>query len=456
MPASDTADIEKDPETRNGPPEGFMSMRHRADIPISPSWVQLKITRWVDWAMLRSLVAYSWAPLTGLLTAPILARSLGPEGRGQLAAIMQPLTIAEGIAIFGLPAAVSFYVSRNGNANVIVRRGVFLSFLPTAIVGVFLLFYSSIIAAKQGLPQWEVLICWLVLLPVAYMDVRRAGWAGLGNWNLLDRERTVLAVLRAFIIIVLGLIGISQAFSFAFGQLLFGVASSAVLLIPYWKSSKSEIRNVPSYKSLVYYSSFSGIGAIALAANARLDQALLPALTSGHELGLYAIAVTVAEVPAIARTVTSRNLLRSASIGDSPQKILRTLVTGVILTFTGCSVIAVSASTFTPIVFGKDFSSSIFPMQILLVGTVLGVILDGGTAILNGIKRPGLAVLPAATSSISMCLIFAILGHRISAVIAAIVSSGTQMIGTIIVVMSLLWAVKYQHRKPQSTPPIES
>jgi O-antigen/teichoic acid export membrane protein len=60
---------------------------------------------------LRTLVLSSFAylvvPLSALMTGPLLARSLGPEGRGLMAALLAPLALANVLFTFGVPDALT-------------------------------------------------------------------------------------------------------------------------------------------------------------------------------------------------------------------------------------------------------------------------------------------------------------------------------------------------------------
>src|SRR5947209_7913495 len=46
----------------------------------------------------------------GALSGPLLARSLGPAGRGDVAAIMAPATVLSLVLSFGMPNAAAYFV----------------------------------------------------------------------------------------------------------------------------------------------------------------------------------------------------------------------------------------------------------------------------------------------------------------------------------------------------------
>src|SRR5437868_3750154 len=63
-------------------------------------------------ALVRTTVASLAVPAAAVLTGPILARELGPGGRGELAALIAPLMFATLVANFGIPEALTYTVAR--------------------------------------------------------------------------------------------------------------------------------------------------------------------------------------------------------------------------------------------------------------------------------------------------------------------------------------------------------
>ena len=51
-------------------------------------------------------------PLSALVTGPLLARALGPDGRGVMAALMAPISLANLMFTLGLPDSLAYHVAR--------------------------------------------------------------------------------------------------------------------------------------------------------------------------------------------------------------------------------------------------------------------------------------------------------------------------------------------------------
>src|SRR5690606_13565070 len=112
------------------------------------------------------------------------------------------------------------------------------------------------------------------------------------------------------------------------------------------------------------YSLLASIGTISTIASSRLDQLLMPAAASARELGYYAVAVTVAEIPLVLATLAARNSLQKSAKGASNIAIMRECLFFFAVCVLAVLAILVTAPIVTPIVFGSDFGPSVLPMQI--------------------------------------------------------------------------------------------
>jgi len=379
------------------------------------------------------LAAYGLAPAVGLITAPFLARALGVEGRGQLAAILQPLTVADSLAAIGLPMAVAFFVARGGDPSrvhaVALRAVLVTSF--AAFMG--LVVYSSTVSTAQGINQLLLITIWASVIPGALIAVRRSVWSGLQNWKLIDAERTSFAILRLLVIVGLALLGIRIAAWFAIGPILAGLAVSAIVLGRRWPTPTGRVEIRPA--QIYGFGLRSALGTVSTAASARLDQAIMPGLATTQQLGLYAVAVTIAEVPLVVGTVLARNLLSEAASGGSPRRFVRTLVAGGSLAALGAGLIALVASWAVPLVFGPQFSESVPVVYVLLGSTVLTVMAAALAAVVSGWHRPLTASLPQVVSICVVIGLFWRAGAGVSAMDAAWISLISQAAALVVSVL---------------------
>src|SRR4051794_38111209 len=83
-------------------------------------------------AMMLVTLSSILVPAAGVLTSPILARALGVAGRGELAVVLAPATLALAVATLGLPDALTYYVAKHPQ---ITRRAIALAIALSGAMG---------------------------------------------------------------------------------------------------------------------------------------------------------------------------------------------------------------------------------------------------------------------------------------------------------------------------------
>src|SRR5207248_1354771 len=83
-------------------------------------------------AMVRLAVSNLAIPASAVLTGPILARSLGPAGRGTLAAVLTPIALSTYVLNFGVPEALTYVVAKGRATTATANR---LALVLGAIIG---------------------------------------------------------------------------------------------------------------------------------------------------------------------------------------------------------------------------------------------------------------------------------------------------------------------------------
>lgn len=339
-------------------------------------------------ALLRSVAAFGVAPLVALVTAPLLAQVLGADGRGQLAAILQPLTVADAVAAFGLPPAVAYFVARGTDARAAERLGYFGIGITATITYAAMILYSGPVASKQGIPQSVLVGVWSASLVGAAIAVRRGRWGGTQSWKRLDFERTGSALARLAGILTLAAAGVTSALLFAIAPLLTGIlVSVSVLFLA--SAPRVDGDRAPLAKRTFYrYAALVSLGTIAYTFASRIDQFLLPVFVSPSELGIYVVAVTVAEVPLIVGMVLSRNLVSEVAAGKRYSAIITTYITAIVIAASAALVIALVSGWAVPLFFGDEFAPAVPVVRVLSIAAVFSVASAGASAGLNGLGAP--------------------------------------------------------------------
>ncbi len=391
----------------------------------------------------RGVIAYGLGPMLGLASGPILARALGPEGRGQFAAIMQPISVAAAIASIGIPTAVTYFIARSYDRMQTLKIALWICAPVALLTYCCMIWYANIVAANQGINAILLWGTWIAVIASAIVQILRAYWQGLGNWKRLDWERATFAVLRFLGVCGVAVVGISIAGPYAIVSLSAFVVAATILYIPR-RNRKIASKNVPNSKQILKYSLSASIGTIAIVASSRLDQIVLPAATSSVELGYYAIAVTVAEVPVIFGVLAARNILQFAASG---QTLLKCIVEVRMYIFAGmlaCASAAVAAPIAVPLVFGHDFEASVPSVQILAVSSVLTIFTMTAISLISGLGYPLISSFLPLSGGAATVLLFYIYWESISSVTAAVISLVSQVVVLLVGLCAVLWVKNRQ------------
>ena len=327
-------------------------------------------------------------PVIALVTSPVLARALGPEGRGEVAAISAPLTLAESVAAWGLPLAAAYFVAKGAS-----NKRVFNLAFPIALLAGTLSFLTLFLLAPVLLSSEPHLVglfravsAYIVL--VAVIGLIRGIRNGEERYSLLSLERWIQAISRLVLILVLAAVGHLTTTS----AVLINVGCALLAALVLLSSRKTKRRQEPSALSratLVKYSFSSWGTQIASAANARLDQALLILFVSAQQLGFYVVAAMAVELPMTLFNAMQRVVIGSGSAAGKAHRIARAARFSSVLVVVIAAAGIPIAPHFVHLLFGSAFDSSIPLLQILLLGVIpwgLGQVLTGGLVAVGAAK----------------------------------------------------------------------
>ena len=180
------------------------------------------------------------------------------------------------------------------------------------------------------------------------------------------------------------------------------------------------------------YAGAAAAGTIALTLGNRVDQLLLPVATDRAQLGLYAVAVAVAEVPVVLGTLAARNMFVQASRGDGAGRLWRGvshIVVAAVVTVVGLVALT---PVLVPLVFGEPFRAAVLPTQVLLLATACHVVVDGLTAVQLGRGRALVASVPHLAGLAATVVLFVATWSVMSSLTAAWVCLVSQAVALVV------------------------
>ena len=346
----------------------------------------------------------------GLATGPILARSLGPAGRGELAAVLVPADLLYLGLAFGLPPAAAYL-------NRVFDRGTLFatSTLFGLVVGVpLVLCLWSLLPHYYGNHGPATLFWGYVLLGAAPLSVGGLTalsliWADGADlrWNLWRVAPIVVTALMVVALSVTARLTVWTGLAASFA----GGFSTTVLLIAVASRWRPLRFSLEALRSQLSYGARVAVGNVADMMTARLDQALLVVMVPSGDLGLYAVAVTAAGVSSPLASSLSLALFPELRRDDSDEarrrRSARALAAVLVSSTVVAGVLAISGPWLLAWLFGSSFAPAAAPLRLLLLGQIANDATHPLTARLMAANRPGVA---SQASTIAAILMVAGLG----------------------------------------------
>ncbi|MEJ7787114.1 MAG: oligosaccharide flippase family protein [Solirubrobacteraceae bacterium] len=341
--------------------------------------------------MVSRLTSVNVASLAlGLVTGPIIARVLGAEGRGELAAITAVLAMAPWLLDFGLSLWLARERALGGRRSELLGAAL-LPALACSLTGVAAAIPLSHALGADRAVVVTFLQIGLFLMPVNVLLQALGGLAlGESRWPLVAAARIIANVLPAVVIIALAAAGHLTVATAAAASMC-GTVLSGLVFLPVVRGMDKLVFSVQRAGSAVAFGAKSWLSTIALAGNFRLDQILMAGLVTSRELGLYAVAVTIATLTGTLFGAVSSAVFPRVAQGDGALVARSCRVTVLIVGVTGVGLAAVSP-TLIPFVFGEQFRGAVPMVLILLVASVPGAPASVLSSALNAANNPGAAM----------------------------------------------------------------
>jgi O-antigen/teichoic acid export membrane protein len=303
--------------------------------------------------------------LAGAFTGVLLARSLGVAGRGDLAAITAPLSVAP----YALGLGMTTYATRATARGVDPRKLLGTLGGASLVLGLAAiplgLWLASILAA--GRREVGIMIAiGFVLLPMNLVaGILTSVAMGLEEWKHVTRQRLIVVALPLPAYALLAIFGTLTVTSAAVTLLATGLLGA----VPMWtivrRSWPPATDRRLAGEALRYGAKVTPI-TLSQLLNLTLDQVIMAPLVSSRQLGLYTVAVTVAGLSTtLASSMGIAAFPRLAQEGaeSDPARLIRVGMLAVLLA--GIALACVSPVAL-PLLFGPQFSGA-YPLALVLL-----------------------------------------------------------------------------------------
>jgi O-antigen/teichoic acid export membrane protein len=382
----------------------------------------------------RRLVSASLAnlliPLSGLVVSPFLSRELGPTGRGLYAALTLPVVVYGWAGTYGLQDSLSVHV-HNGR---LTKRAAALVCLAVAVplgllgIGLLDLIGLGVFAGSSG--HYRQFVVLSLLAPVHVLVSMLIGaLAGAGDVRGVNLAKVVPTLVRTALLVG-GCLALNLS---AYGAaLLFLVSMVAAVPFGLYRlradPAPPDAPPVP-FGSLLRYALKCLPGVLAAVSSARLDQIIGLPVIGARQLGYYAVAVSVAELPMVIATAARTVLMGRPATTDRRRATVaaRLAVTASVL---ACGLLMLAIPVALPWFFGHAFGPAVVPAMILCAATTLytgAVILSAVLLVGDRAAWSSTALVLGAGVGVGLLLLLAPLGAT-GAALASLGGYGIAMV----------------------------
>jgi O-antigen/teichoic acid export membrane protein len=348
----------------------------------------------------RLTAANVLAAASGFITGPLLARALGASGRGDLAAVLVPLSLVPVVLCLGIPA----YAYRTLPAGRTVEEVIGSLGLPLVLIGVVAAAMSVPVADALAGGRQTVrtfLIIGFATTPLVLLNMLLSS-----SLSALERWRGVVAMTAIpFAVPFVGIVALYVA-----GDLTVGtaaavtIAGSVLTVVPGTPLLLRAVRRPTFHRSLarngVDFGLKSWLGGMAALANVRLDQVLMITVVPPRELGLYAVATTISGASGLATGALSPPLMSRIASGHRylmPKAVRMALVVTVALNL----MLAIVTPILLSVLFGPQFVGALTMTLILLAANVS---FAGASVLSTALQADGAPLIPSIGEGLALVI----------------------------------------------------
>jgi O-antigen/teichoic acid export membrane protein len=383
-------------------------------------------------ALTLSLAVAVSIQLLNVITGVLLARTLGPTGRGELAAIVLWPAVLSAVGSLGVSEAATYYAARDASAiGALIGSSLSLAMGQSALlIGIGLFAIPAVLSGHEESVR-QVALVYLAYIPLHLVTVHLMGVLnGLHRFRAYNALRlSYFATVASALVLVAALHRLTPGIVVAV-YLSASVFSAIATIGLVFRGPRNRIAfSRPLAGALVRYGIKSHTSGVSSMLNERLDQLLISVFLAPAKLGLYVVAVTLTALTnLIGTSVGLVGLPTLARLGAQEER-RRAASRLIRLTLIGSTAVTVPLLLLTPtlieMVFGAAFVAASGATRILLVATILLSLTRVLEATLKAVNRPldaGAAQLAAllvtAAGLAALLPLFGIVGAAVASLLA--------------------------------------
>lgn len=312
----------------------------------------------------------------GVTTSIIVARVLGPEKNGVIAALLVYPSIFMSIGSLGIRQSTTYFLGKGIFTEDEIKRAITQIWLFTTVFSVVVCFLLMRYFSKSGENLWLVLLA-LMPIPFTLFNTYNSGiFLGkneISSFNKINWIPTALILLGTAILVLWLSFGIS-------GYLIAMIAGPTFISLVLLFKNKfikafSFNFNWVIIKRMLSLGIIYALALLFINLNYRIDVILLDKLSSAFETGIYSKGVSVTEylwqIPMLLSTVVFARSAVSKNDMAFSIKVAQLLRLSVLIIAVGALALFLFSKQIIVLMFGEAFINSVLVLNTLLPGVVL-------------------------------------------------------------------------------------
>jgi len=368
--------------------------------------------------------------LFGLTTSIIVARVLGPERNGIIAALLVYPSLFMSIGSLGIRQSTTYFLGKNIFTEGQIKTAITQIWLFTTVFSVAICFVLIRYLSKSGENMWLVVLA-LLPIPFALFNTYNSGiFLGknqIGTFNKINWIPTLIIFVVTSVLVMWFSFGISGYLIALIAGPLF--ISGILLFKNKFIRAFSFNYNWVIIRKMLSLGLVYALALLVINLNYRIDIILLDNLSSAFETGIYSKGVSVTEylwqIPMLLSTVV---FARSAVSKDDRAFSLK-VAQLLRLSFLAIGLVAFALFLLSKFViilmYGESFKGSIMVLNMLLPGVLLLTIFKVINMDLSGKGKPWVslkAMIPALMINVVLNIVFIPKYGAVGAALASTIS----------------------------------
>jgi O-antigen/teichoic acid export membrane protein len=368
-----------------------------------------------------------------LLNVVVVARALGPTGRGDVAFLTTVTNLTHYLATFGVQEANANLGTDRRLRPALATNSVILAALFGGLGALAVLVLVELVPAAAAGADRRLLLLSLAAIPILvlgrYLRLLANAQYAFAVTNVAWLATPVVAVATNAVLAAAGLLTVGLAVvAWLAGQ----VVATLIVVVHAARESGFGRPDRALARRCTAFGLRSHAGQTLLLGNYRLDQWLVGSLAGARELGLYSVAVAGAEtlfyLPTALASVQRPDLVRSAPrvAVERARTIARAAL---VVTVPLVVALVIVAPYLVDIVFGASFDGAVDDLRVLAVGSLGVVTIKLLVDALTAQGRPLRASAGIAVGFVTMVVLDVVLIPPHGGLGAAIAASTSYLVG---------------------------